>query len=339
MQISERGISRREFLDRTVRTTAALAAAPAAVAILEGCGPNNPQTPQTYKGEIDDLVGLELVTDERFKILTGELINSGQPLLEKIGRESRLLHNKSTNPDDISLVTDESSTPLPITRDYSGLSKAIILSSGSEEGEGFSVFNAASLTEWQYALPASLAIHIGTTPNLEKTPLLEALYLAKEHLSHTLAMRLFAEYANNSLGVSGTFLEPDGNPMKDKDHLFKAGFTLGLTDLTDTSSQLWKIADQAPVIMLIPSFIKLILEDKVPHDEEDLSPFYTAATLIEKDPELVELVLRLDDSWATSVNMKGPVGFADEIFDPRILATVDRLYDIWYPGGKMPEGT
>ncbi len=343
MQIIEQGVSqeqfsRRELLRRGVRFGAAAVATPAALAILEGCGANIPQTPKTYNGEIEDLKGLDLITDERFKTLTDELIGSGQPLLEKIGRESRLLHDSSSNPDDISLVTNEDTTPLPITRDYSGLSKAITLSPGYEEEIGFGVFTAAGTTEYQYSLPAALAIHIGITKNLEKRPLLEAFYLAKEHLSHTLAMRLYAEYGNNSLGVSGMFLEPDGTPMENKKHLFKAGYTLGLDDATDPSSQLWRITDQAPVIMMAPSIVALIREGKVPVDEADLSPFYTAAHLIEQDPELIQLAVRLSDDWAASEDMKGPDGFSDEIFHPKILALVEKLCNIWYPGGKMPEG-
>lgn len=342
MQIAERGISqelsRREFLARTLKTGAALASVPAAATILEACGANTPQAPKKYNGEIENLRGLDLITDERFKTLTDELVNSGQPLLEKLGRESIRLHTESTNPDGISFVANEDTTPLPITRDYSGLSKAIIQSPGYEEEIGFQVFTAAGTTEYQYVLPAALAIHVGITKNLEKRPLLEAFYLAKEHLSHTLTMRLYAEYGNHFLGVSGEFLEPDGTPMEKKDHLIKAGYTMGVSDLMNPSSQLWKIADQAPVIMLVPSMVALIQENKVPTDEADLSPFYTAGNLINQDPDLVERVVRLSNHWAASDDIKGPEGFSDELFDPKVLELINKLCDIWYPNGQMPEG-
>lgn len=302
-----------------------------------------PEKPPLYDGPIIDLQGRPLISDGRFEELTKALIKSGEPFLERVGREVKRLHNQTENPSGFPIIVDEETTPLVITRDYSDKALAAIFTPQEDPGPGFLIGDDTTQSEeWKYSKPGLLGINIAANELLDqRDPIEESLYLAKEHLSLMLGLRMFSEYSL-FLPPGVRFLELNGSEMYDTDALARAGFAVGMRGkegMGDRSSDFWKVGDIAPVLLLVPSIVDLIRSGKLPGGTTyTLGNYYNAATEVIRNDEYTREVYSLADDWMFSDSMLGPEDAVRRLLNPKMKELINKLYGIFYPRGASIGG-
>lgn len=330
-QGTTQGITRREFLERSAKTAAVMVMMPLAAGALEGCTPTGGSS-ENYHGRFNALEGKPLITDERFKALKDALINSGDPLLGKLGKDASKLKSGKINQGEFPDFVSQSSFPMVITRDMSGQSLAALNSDG-EENDGFLLGNESGKSEVKYIKPLSIAINIGSDSELDKAdPIEESLFLAKETLNLMLDTQVFAEVDQVLIPADQAFYNSNGTPITDRDTIERAGYSVGFREMSIKDSQLAVVLDIAPALVMAPSIIRLVEEGKISLGSEALGNFYTVADYVMSNPELYELCKRLNESWANSERVTGPEAFVFDLLQPAVLDAVNKLTSRIYTG-------
>ncbi|MBI4098286.1 MAG: hypothetical protein HY426_04590 [Candidatus Levybacteria bacterium] len=303
----------------------------AGAALFVAACENRPAAPGLYNGPIPDLKGRPLVSNERFEELTKALSDSGQPLLERVAGELEEMHTEKTNPQDLPSIVSEKSAPLAITRDNSEFALASVYVLPDESSSGFLLDTGSELQIWPYSKPAILGINIVTNEKMERRdPIDESLYLAKEYLSLMVIIRMFQDY-ERMMPEGHKFLELDGSRMLDTDAIMRAGMSVGSYELGDERSGFWKMADIVPALIMIPSIINLIIDEKLPERTDTLTSFYGIVNMVYENEELMDLLWRLSDDWYNSPSIIGPEDLVEQLKNPILRKAVNDIYDQAYP--------
>ncbi len=318
-------LSRRELLAAGVGTALG-------VVMIAGCE-SKPADPASYNGPIEAMKGLPLLTEARFKLITGALADSGLPMFERVAADITTLHTSSKNPEELpTTIIDEETTPLAITRD-NGLTAFAEFQTSSETGSGFLLQTADGIQELPYFSPAVLGIRLGFANELDKhDPIHEGLYLAKEHLSLMLFTGMSEDY-HMHLPDGQRLLEKDGNEMTDPKNLERAGFSTLVTRTGMEGSDAWKAIDIMPVLLLTPSIIELGRKGILPESTSTLGNFYRVAEEVLNDPKLYQALVDLSDAWLDSPTMTGPKDIADLVKNPVISSAIERIFKKVYANG------
>jgi len=318
----EKDVSRRQFLELGM-----LAGAAAFVAACSG--ETNPPTPQIYQGEIQPLDGRPVLSEEHFDKLTQFLIDSLDPFLAKVAQGVTKLHKNSANPPEFPSTVSENSTPLVITRDYSGDSMVDTIGSNNP---GFEFQGSEGILQRAYYSPEVIGINIGLTKN-HSDPANEAILLAKEYLSMVVHIAIIKN-PSQFLPSDTKFFELDGTPMDNPDHLNRASYSLIVGDgLYD------RLTDVLPVILLGQSLARLYIDGKLPKSAEKLfDPMFESAVDMMANPNLSDKIYAMTQLFTTSSTLlPDEKAFAEGIKDPEVLNEVDNIsYSVY---GNAPNPT
>ena len=321
-------MNRREFLTGTFKVLAVAATTPSLLTILESC--SEPEVPlEKYEGKLYGLEGKIFMPEARVNDLLKELIDSGDPMLEEIGRRVKNLHFR----DDLATLPEiisPSALPIPITRDYSDETSFAEIYAPNDTNDEFLYGTEDKSDSHPFANPAIFGINIGVNSSFDaREPIEESLFLAKEGLTALLFFRLSEEYQYYFDG-SKAFRNLDGSMLTDPSLIARAGLKMGSLDISDKNTLFYKIVDLAPVFLMAPSIKHLVEEGKIPKDSDILGGFYIAANLVNADPELGVVVERLADWWVNSNGLTGPKGFTNELMDPKLLEAIDTAHSMIY---------
>lgn len=322
--------SRREFLIDSSKFLATVALAPSAITILNACSEAEEAPPEIYSGALYGLEGKALISETRVDNLLRDLIDSGDPMLTKIGRNVKNLHYKNelaSLPDIISTAA----VPIPITRDYSDETSFAEIYAFNESDSEFLYGSEDNNDSYPYSESGIFGINIGVNKSFDsRDSIEESLFLAKEGLTALMFFRLSEEYQRNFSGDKD-FRSIDGSIITDPDLLAKAGLKMATLDIRDIDSEFYKAVDLAPVFLMAPSIKYLVEERKISRDSNILGGFYIAANLVNSDPELGIVVDRLADWWVNSEGLTGPKGFTTELLDPKLMDAIEILHSHIYP--------
>lgn len=325
--------SRRGFLERTVRTTAALAAAPIAIAILEGCGPHAVK-PEIYDGPIEYFHGKTLMSEARFSDVTKSMRESGSAFLDYVQEGIVRLHTKKSNPGEFGSMISEDSTPLMIAEYPGGVAFSLVVRMPGTE-EGFKLrMPEQDLLDVPYQLPFNIGIEVGVTDaGLSEGPLNEGILLGKEYLSLMLSIRLASEYERFLQGYD--LLDKNAEPMHRQEDRDRAGFTVIMNLVTDTSSTFHQTVDVLPVLMLAPEILDLVEAGKLPRNTSNLGHIYNSMAVLYENPVAWNKIMQIRDSFMLSGSQLGGSDLFDLVTNPDVQNVIQEYQKVMYPNGPI----
>lgn len=291
--------------------------------------------PQIYHGALQTLEGKPLLPDQKFKELTGALYSSDFPLLQKIASDLNKLRAAKSVPAEFPRWVHGNTYPLVVTRDSTPTSLfAVSFESSSESNRNFEGYEVQKNEPFKDEVFGSMryGIHLGLPINIsENGPLAEGLFLAKEHLSAMMAIKMgqgFYDFTQKWNWLS--FQETNGAPILDRERQLRIGASLFFRELLKQSSDYWKIIDVLPVLYLGAAFDYLIQKGKYPERSRGLGHLYRAVNNLADDKDAANAIRDLINEWVTSDSMLLPDGILDQASRNPIASAVFKLHEGMY---------
>lgn len=324
------GLSKRLFLRRAVTTVggAIVLTSPIAAYVTSGLN-RGEQAESKYDGPINAFKGLEYVPRNSILKMTETLENSGHPILGKIAKGVRILHNAQTRPQEFPEWIDERSFPFAVVQDNSNhFTTEFQVSKPSQASVKF-VIPSVGATEPQEGIDKML---VGIKLGLRDTPLSgdlfqPALLLAKEYLTllHLVAFNEEFYDITKSLHPGVLILDPSGREITDRSKQKAVGRRLLLNNLSEKSSAYWKVADGFSMLTLGTVLRDLVASGKIKNYGKIRSIVLAANLVTNSSVELQRDLFGFMESWRLKDGFIFPAGTAAKTFDEPYFSTVISL--------------
>lgn len=242
---------------------------PTAPAELYGISPTPLQKKEVYQGVIEPLRGLTLIEQKELDETLSALEETKYPLLQKIAEDIRFITFSKTKPEKFPSWISENSFPFQIVRHNSEISAINIYITEERKGDSnkFIVQTKGQKSTQTEINEVAIATNLGITPQIENEPLVKGFLLAKEHLTYLLAINFAGELYNyiiaNEPRIKITDFE--GKPITDEGKKTRIGLTLLLKYISNQETDVWKIIDGFPMMLLVPAIISLRAKNKIPN--------------------------------------------------------------------------
>ena len=280
--MSQNEISRRRVLELGVGAGTAVGLGLGALYLSR----REPQI-KKYEGQIERLKGLPLIEDGDLGKMLDSLEATGMPLLAKISHDLRVALVVNYNDGSYPAWIKGESFPLRVTRNDSSISEAAAEAKVSPKPEDKFIYSTNGKAPEIIPEPSgmTIAINLGLTQKMkEADPLLRGFLLAKEYLSH-LAIIAVSDDMFEALGQNPDIKITDleNKPITDIKKQQAVGRTMTLLNLRDMNSDVYKIIDGFPIMLLASAVIFLKGNNKLPEGFLQLmDSFITANNLVYK---------------------------------------------------------
>lgn len=327
-------VTRQDFLRCLAITTGS--------AVLPACASElSPETPKkrTYQGPVVSLQGKELFPSTRLEDLLNELNSTKDPFLAMIVADLQSLTTSFDPHPELPGYVQADSYPLAVTADGSNTSTASVGIAGwSEDPDNqFLIIQGEKLTPAKQFTTIAFGINLGINQTLAAgDELIIALFLAKEHLSHMTGFKAQQELAGIFSQIGITILNLDKQPITDEQVLQKICASVFVNELTDKTSDLWKIFDIFPMLLLGESILSLVGSGQLPRTPKGKMPLYIIAKIIEQDPLLRQALRTIRDDWIKAGTLLPPDGTTLKTMQKPINPAIQFAYQKLYGTGYNP---
>lgn len=155
-----------------------------------------------------------------------------------------------------------------------------------------------------------------------------ALFLAKEHLSHMAGFKAQLELAQIFSQIGMQTLDLNKQLITDQKVLQKIAASVYLNELTDSASDLWKIFDIFPMMLLSESIIDLVVHGKLTARPKGGRPLYVAAQIVDKDSGLLQVLSEIRTTWEQQGTLLPLDGTTIKTMQPPINPAIHEVYKL-----------
>jgi len=176
-------------------------------------------------------------------------------------------------------------------------------------------------------------INLARSPSLLKnTDFTVAQFLAKEYVTHAFGFRVQLDLMH-TLQLQGMTFEDSSNQLiTDPLHLQKIGASIAINEMTNPTSDLWRIFDAFPLLVVGNAFANAIFANEAPwqssHGDQYL---YMAASAAQRTPQIERSIDALTSSWMKSGMPIMPEGTLQSVLaNQELVSTIHTLADTMY---------
>ncbi|MCR4329290.1 MAG: hypothetical protein NUV65_01970 [Candidatus Roizmanbacteria bacterium] len=327
-------ISRRAFC--LIPPAAVLGLVLAACASGEGANAVIPGYNPEAVSHIPGLVGKDFLAEVDLEKYLANLKGSRVPFYGFAADQIQALATARSRPADFPDYVNEGSFPMPIMTDRNNASLAALgIESWEQDPNAGFIYTMPDKSVHTGKPFSSLyfGINLGRTEQLTlNTDFIIAQFLAKEYVSHAFGFRMQRDLINILREDGMTFQSSDNQAITNTSVLQKIGASIAINEMTNATSDLWRIFDVFPLLVVGNSFANAIFANEAPwqssHGDQYL---YMAASAAQKTPQIERTIDTLTNNWMRSGKPIMPEGTLQSVLkNSELISTIHSLADTMY---------
>lgn len=278
-----------------------------------------------YRGPIEDIKGYEFIPKTDLLVMTQALTKTNIPFLKKVASDIERVSVSTEKPPEFPRWVLSDRVLIPVTQHNSDVAYAFPAVNLKPLPESITPITQANTLRGREIESLYIATQIPSIPGLiREGPLARGFYLAKEHLTLMLALKMAEEFASSFMIPKGVrYVDKDGSLLTDPHQLRMAGAVSLLTAIKNEDSEWHQLWDMLPAMLLAPIAEQLRLSGTLRSQGSHLGSFYGPGQAIESNPNIRSSVTSIRDQWVSGKTFLPPDGITQAMSqDPLKSATL-----------------